>query len=256
MKKLMWLSLASFLLITSALFSQANSGDYKIIKVGDGENLNTIVNKYLKSKKYKNDLLRYNHISAAKVVPGTELKIPYSLSKERAARVKFLKGTVQREIQGKWVTIRRAGIVLLQHDRIKTGNASKLEIKFDDGSLLQVSSNSIISLKEYAYSKKGRTANINLNNGSLFANVNKLRRNSSFTVSTVTAVAGVRGTQFYVSIDDKKKVKVEVYKGKVEVDAQNKKVDVKAGQETIVTKGSTPEQPKKISSPRKIQWAK
>ena len=256
MKKLIWLGMISFLFVATALFSKANSGDFKLIKVEDGETLNKICDKYLKSRRYKKDLLRFNRLTAAKVKPGIELKIPYSISKDRAARIKFFRGTIQRETQGKWTPVRRIGTVLLQHDRIKTGNRSKLEIKFDDGSLLQISSNTIISLKEYAYSRKGRTANINLKNGSLFANVKKLRRNSSFTVSTVTAVAGVRGTQFYVSIDDKKKVKVEVYKGKVEVGAQNKKVNVKAGQETIVNKGSTPQKPKRIKSPRKIKWAK
>ncbi|GMT48857.1 MAG: hypothetical protein IEMM0008_0396 [bacterium] len=248
------LLIAALFLLSVTLFSQASTGDYKVITVKKGETLDKIARKYLKHNSYKSDLLKYNHITASQIKLGKRLKIPYSLSKDRAARVKFLRGHVMRKTNGKWFPVRRSGTVLLQHDVIKTGNKSKVELRFDDGSLLQLSSNSIMSLKEYSYSSKGRKANVNLKKGSLFANVNKLRRKSSFRVSTVTAVAGVRGTQFYVSIDKKKRVRVEVYKGKVEVSANNKVVSVKKNQKTEVANGETPDKPTKLTSTRRVKW--
>ncbi len=255
MKKTLLL-MAALLLLSATLFSQASTGDYKVITVKKGETADTIARKYLKYRSYKSNLMDYNHIKEAQVKPGMRLKIPYSISKERAASVKFLRGRVQRKTNGRWMPIRRAGTVLLQHDVIKTGNKSKIEIHFDNGSLLQLSSNSTLSLKQYSFSSKGRKTNVNLKSGSLFANVNKLRRKSSFKVSTVTAVAGVRGTQFYVSIDKKKTVKVEVYKGKVEVSANNKVVSVKKNHKTEVTSGKTPKKPSKLTSIRRVKWAK
>lgn len=248
--------LLAFFFITAIIYSQ-DSGDYKIVTVKSGENLNVISRRYLKSSRFKTDLLRYNHISARQIKPGLKLKIPYRISKDRAAKVKFFKGKVNRKVLGSdWRPIRQIGTVLLQNDRIKTGRNAKVEIQFDDGSRIQLLSNSTIYLKEYSYSRKRRRANINLKNGSLFADVTKLGRYSSFKVTSITATVGVRGTQFYVSIDDQEKVKVELYKGKVVVEANNKKVALKAGQETVILLGQAPIKPRPIRSPRKIEWNK
>ena len=257
MKKIaLWVGM--LLMISPLVFSQANSGDYILITVESGGSIDTVVQKYLKSSKLKSDLLRYNNMSASSVKPGTQLKIPYGISKERAAKIKFFKGKVERQSEnGDWKAVRRVGEVLLQHDKLKTDKNAKVEIQFDDGSLMQMYGDSIISLQEYSYSKtKGRSANVKLDNGSLFANVNRLRKASGFQVTTVTAVAGVRGTQFYVALDEKKEMKVEVYKGEVEVASDNKKVSVKSGNETKVEQGGDPEAPKKITNPRKIKWAR
>ena len=256
MKKYFALGFLVLFVAVAGLYSQASSGDFKTITVQPGENLDKIATKYLKSIKFKNDLLRYNKMTAGDVKPGKKIKVPYSISKERSARIKFLKGNVQRNEGKGWHSVSRVGTILLQQDKLKTGGNGRVEVQFDDGSLLQLTSNSSISLKEYSYSRKGRKANVNLKKGAIFANVNKLRRNSNFKVSTATAVAGVRGTQFYVSIDKKENVKLEVYKGGVDISANNKKVSVKAGQETIVKKGSAPTDPTKIKSKRRVRWSR
>lgn len=247
------LLIAIFLFINIALFS-SSSGDYREVTVKNDQSLKTFVKKELKKSQFKNDLLRYNNLKEEDFKPGLKIKIPYSISKDRAAKVRFVKGSVKRKSNGKWTMIRRAGTVLLQNDLIKTGKSSKVEIQFDDGSLLQLTSDSQLSLKEYAYSKNGRKSNLNLKNGAIFANVNKLRKRSQFKVTTVTAVAGVRGTEFFVSLDKNKNMKVEVYKGRVDVSSKGKTVVVKKGYETEVKNGESPNDPKKLKNLRKVDW--
>ena len=253
MKKIIILFI-TLVLFSTQIFAQ-DTGDYKIITVQEGETFNSIVAKYLRSKRFKYDLLRHNKLKAHQIKPGITLKIPYSISKDRVAKVKFFKGNVDKSIDNEsWTAIRQIGTVLLQNHIIRTGDKSKIEIKFDNGSLIQVLENSIASLKDYSYNKIG--VNFDLKWGSLFANVKNLRRKSTFNVLTVTAVVGVRGTEFYVNINENDKVKVEVYKGKVHVIAQNKRVEVKKGYETTITKGDPPLKPSKIKVIRSIQWSK
>ena len=75
MKKVYWLSFVSLIFLVSTVFSQADSGDYKVITVKEGENINTIAKKYLKSTRFKKDVLKYNRLSESKVKPGIKLKI-------------------------------------------------------------------------------------------------------------------------------------------------------------------------------------
>jgi len=253
MKKLSFWTLV-LVMVSSLVYSQS-VGDFKTIVVKKGENLEKISGKYLKNQSFKSDLLRYNHITKSEIKPGITLKIPYSISKERAAKLKFFKGNVHKgDNSSNWKIIRQVGTILLQSDKIRTDHNSKAEIQFDNGSLLRVLDNSVVSLNNYNRSNGG--INVNLKKGSIFANVNKLRRGSQFKISTVTAVVGVRGTQFYVSIDENNKMKVEVYRGEVEVLAGKRSVSVKKGYETIIINGKTPMTPRPIQVERSINWSK
>ncbi len=255
MKKSVFSSMILLIFIAMLGFTQAETGDYKVITVRKGENLNKIALRYLKSTRYKSDLLRYNRLKASDIRPGIKLKIPYSISKEMAAKVKFLKGIVHRKTGNTpWKVIRRSGSILLQSDSVKTGRNGMLELRFEDGSNLKIFKNSSISLKEYKYSKNGRKVHIKIHKGGLFADVSKLRRKSKFHVSTVSAVVGVRGTSFYVSLSPRGATKVEVYKGSVNVTASRKRINLLAGYETSVRRGKRPTKPRKIRVQREIKW--
>ncbi len=255
MKKSILSSMILLLIISTLGFTQAGTGDYKVVTVRKGENIDILARRYLKSTRFKSDLLRYNHLKASQIRPGLRIKIPYSISKEMAAKVKFLKGIVHRKTRNvPWRTIRRSGSILLQNDIVKTGHNGMVELRFEDGSDLKIFKNSSISLKEYKYSKNGRKVNIRINKGGLFANVSKLKKGSRFHVSTVSAVVGVRGTSFYVSLSPRGATKVEVYKGSVAVTASRKRINLLAGYETTVEKGKQPRKPRKIKIPRKIKW--
>ena len=85
--------------------------------------------------------------------------------------------------------------------------------------------------------------------------VTRLTQESQFSVSTVTAVAGVRGTFFYVNYDeDTKDVGVAVYSGAVSVEANeaDEGVIVESGYATIVHGEEEIETPFPI--PARIRW--
>jgi hypothetical protein len=173
--------------------------------------------------------------------------------------VNFIKGSVFKAKGKSWLRIHQIGTILKESDKIKTGANSKVEIKFDDGSLLQLTSDSVAQLKEYNLASNGRNSNINLDKGSIFANVNKLKKESQFQISTKTAIAGVRGTEFFVGIDESKKVTVEVYEGAVAVASTGnlaEKVVVDQGYEaTVSDKNQKPNSPQKIKRSRRVEWS-
>ncbi len=193
------------------------------------------------------------------IILGCLFLIPGSLTSNdtcgRTASIRYVKGTAYRTINGRWAQIYRPGSVLTQNDYLKTGSNSRVELRFDDGSLVQIGSNSTISLSQYNRTNTGRNADIRLQNGSIYANVRRLRRGHNFRVTTASGVAGVRGTKFFVSLDQKKTMKVEVYKGKVEVSAKDAKVLVNKGQQTQVKYGNTPDKPNSLTSERRIEWS-
>ena len=87
--------------------------------------------------------------------------------------------------------------------------------------------------------------------------VTKLSRKSNFNVSTVTAVAGVRGTYFYVNYDENSEdVGIAVYKGAVDVSVEEKvteaPVRVEKGYATTIHGSKDIEEPFPI--PAKIKW--
>jgi ferric-dicitrate binding protein FerR (iron transport regulator) len=180
--------------------------------------------------------------------------IPEVYAKSRKAKITFKRGIVQVQKRGskRWINYNPA-IILVEGDKVRAKKKSKAEIRFDDGSRIQLLSNSTIVLKKYSSSRTGRQSNVKLNKGSLFASVRRLKRKSTFQVTAVNTTAGVRGTEFYVSIDKKENVTVEVNTGVIEVEAENKKVIVRDLQGTIVKKGNAPRQPKTINR-RNVKW--
>ena len=108
-----------------------------------------------------------------------------------------------------------AGAKLQMGDIILTGSNSSASLAFSNGSVLQVQSGSKFSIEEYlqkpwdfdeaAFKKleKEPTASktkLKLDYGDVICNVKKLSSASEMTVSTPLGVAGIRGTQFKLSI--------------------------------------------------------
>jgi hypothetical protein len=112
------------------------------------------------------------------------------------------------------VTVERAGRVLpapvgtrLQTaDIVKTGTDASVGITMDDDSLLSAGPNSTLSLDRYSFdptTNRGRF-DASLNKGTLAVISGRIAKESpdAMTVRTPTAVLGVRGTEFAVSVND------------------------------------------------------
>lgn len=136
-------------------------------------------------------------------------------------------------------------------DIIVTGAASRAKLRFNNKAILTMGPHSRISILEYA-KKSGDASLLKLTYGKVrtFFKGNKKKSKASkkalFRIKTPTAVAGVRGTDFYLSYNPNQEVTEQAtIKGKVEVE------QVETGQKVMVEKGqqvkvkTTPELPPK-----------
>jgi hypothetical protein len=243
MKKLLILAtLIIFIMISSFTLLAADSDiDYEIYEVKSGETFQSICKVVLLDVSMWKQLLKYNNLNKpTEVVPGTKLKIPNALSKNRYAKVQFVSGKVEVSKNGEdWEKIRN-NHVLVEGDWLKTKDDSKCEIKLDDGTLLKLESNTFIGLGEFDYEGGDKTL-LQMLEGSVLMKITKLGDGDEFGVDAVSAVAGVRGTEFKVTVtpggNDKKDsvVEIEVLEGKVAAKAK----DNPNSEEELVLESST-----------------
>jgi outer membrane protein assembly factor BamB len=106
------------------------------------------------------------------------------------------------------------GMEVTEAEYLKTEAGSKVTILFSTNSEIVLQENSKIAIKNIL--PKG--INTHLNNGSILCNIKRLSNSEEFNVSSPTAIAGVRGTKFYVSYNAvSKTTRVSVKKGVVNV---------------------------------------
>lgn len=248
--------------VVSVAFADEGFETYPVKK---DDTLASIIEGTLKSDKFFPQLLAYNQITHPKqIVRGeTQLKVPFSISKNRFAKVTMTVGNVNVKRANGAVEPMKTGSTLLKNDAIITAAGSRAEVQLDEGSVVRVGPETEFALASYGYGANGaRDTNLNLANGSMSMRVTKLTGSSDFKVSTVTAVAGVRGTFFYVNYDkNSKEVGIAVYSGKVEVGKEDKNGKIEANDKVAVSAGHAT----KISAegkaspvfkiPGKIEWA-
>jgi len=118
---------------------------------------------------------------------------------------------------GKSVLIRNSktinlkiGEELLNNDKIKTENNSKVQIIFNDKTVITIGENSVFRIKKYKFSrfKKAKYAKFAHDNVARFKLVRGAVKTldgaigrtvpKNFTVKTVSATIGIRGTEFIV----------------------------------------------------------
>jgi hypothetical protein len=136
---------------------------------------------------------------------------------QREGIINFLTGTVTIIDKDKKVKA-QVGDMVSQGMRIETGNKSFVDIYFDDNAV-KILENSIVEISELEINvnENSEKTRFHIKQGKIFAKVaKKLAKNDRFLVSSPTATAGVRGTEFLV-IEDGGTGVVATLKGKVEV---------------------------------------
>ena len=129
------------------------------------------------------------------------------------AIVKSITGKAIASFDGSAKKLAR-GMEVTNAEYIKTDNLSKVTVLFSTKSQIVIEENSKIAIKTIL--PKGIRANIS--KGSILLNVKRLVGEEQLNVSTPTALAGVRGTKFYVSYNpDTKTTRVAVRQGVVNV---------------------------------------
>lgn len=110
----------------------------------------------------------------------------------------------------------KAGDILYNKDEIKTGVESYAAIKYaDDGALIKVFPNSIVSLKG---EKKGKALEKSsyITKGNLYSKVQN-KFGGTYKVESPTTVASVKGTEFFVMMNQDGSVSIAVIEGIVGV---------------------------------------
>lgn len=159
-------------------------------------------------------------------------------------------------LDGQLVTAGPPERVLKAGDALAAGEALLLRkgkfalVTLDDGTLIKLKPGTEFTLGREA------TASVDLHKGGLFAKIQKAKSKSAgskFFVRTPSAIMGVRGTEFFTSTAEDKKVWMCVHEGQVEVSkTQGNKntVLVQAGEGIVV------EPQAKIAPPKTYEWTR
>lgn len=164
-----------------------------------------------------------------------------------AAVVSKFAGLVEYQAAGSSDWVRLSGEfnpTLKPGDKLRTGRASKAEIKLDDESVIQLSPLSIFSLGAEARD----ASSVELGLGRLRALVKK-GVSRQFAVRTPTAVAAVRGTDFMTAVAEDGSTRVEVYSGIVAAAGRAGEVLLNPGQFTEVGRDGAPLPPQANPNP-------
>ncbi len=223
--------------------------------VRDGDTLWNLAEHYLGAEQQWKVLAQANAIREPRALkPGSVVRIPGELLKQSGgAAVVHLSGTVNL-IRGD-----NPPRMLTDKDRVINGDVVRTErdgfttLQFRDGSYVRIPGSSEVRMSNAAYSvrKKRVDVSIDLSNGRIESNVQKLNPKSDFRVTTPLAVAAVRGTHFGVSTDGSRYVTSDVLEGYVNVASVNStnkpsQVQVRAGEGTSVTGDGVPLAPVKL----------
>ncbi len=120
----------------------------------------------------------------------------------------------------------RVGTKLMFNQVIKTGAGSKLKINFLNGDTMMIgpgTAYSLHNLKGSIKERKKKLQMINLIYGKIRAVISKTGPRSNMKVKTKVAVAGIRGTDFYIAYNPSEEASsVDVLRGKVAVSTSEK----------------------------------
>jgi hypothetical protein len=133
------------------------------------------------------------------------LCVAMSVGAADIGQIKVSKGQVSVDREGRSLPA-PVGTRLQISDVVKTGPDGSVGITMDDDSLLSAGPNSVLALDHYAFdpaTRKGRF-DASLNKGTLAVISGRIAKQApdAMTVRTPTAILGVRGTEFAVSVHE------------------------------------------------------
>lgn len=147
------------------------------------------------------------------------LLITFAFAQEEA-KVQFVIGKVeyQRQGKGRWFRLVRTS-KLLEGDQLRSSLESRAEIKMPDETIIKLKENSLLEIKMIKKVGDKKKANkLFLWAGSIWAKFKKVFADEEEnTVSTVTAVAAIRGTEFGMSVNNNGFTVIRLKTGRLEI---------------------------------------
>jgi hypothetical protein len=154
------------------------------------------------------------------------------------AAVVYVQGSVKIVKAGGGETVAMLGSEVSENDTLVTDEGSQVRVRFYDRSLVRLGPSSRAQMSQLRFgSSEAKTVSVKLVIGKLWASVSKLvTPDSRFEVSTSTAVAGVRGTEFAVLMPRSGDCSVTTAEGSVSVRANDgTERMVRAGFEAVLS---------------------
>ncbi len=132
------------------------------------------------------------------------------------ALVTFVSGEVYVKGTSDWEYL-EIGNIVHSNETIKVSEDSLCELQFGENSVVRIQENTEIHLKDFWLEPEQTAVDIYLALGTILCKVSKLSAAESFKIRTRTAVCGVRGTEFMVSVTSSKDTVLAVKEGKVAI---------------------------------------
>jgi hypothetical protein len=186
------------------------------------------------------EIARLNRVrDPNRILPGQVLRVPTRLMRNNPLPATLVNAVGEVRVDNAPAA---AGTPMAEGQRVETGPNGSAVIGLADGSRVRVPPSSlaeVLASRTYgaaadatAAANSGAFAGaLRLVRGSVEVLASKVRRAQPLEVTTPTAVIGVRGTQYRVSLDDRSTTRSEVLEGQVRLDAASRAVgsDLNAG---------------------------
>ena len=157
----------------------------------------------------------------AKEEPAKEETLPGMQVRANKGVVTYLDGQVQvKKSENPQWSPARPNYILYEKDQIKVLAKSRAELILDNQSVMRLSENTLLTLHKLEEEKASQkeTTWTDLSLGKLWTRAAKFFNPASrLEVRTPTAIAGVQGTIYQVSVTNERSTKIQVFEGAVNV---------------------------------------
>ena len=209
-------SLFFLLLFISAIPISADSNKAVEITVQKYDNISSISKQYLDDFRQWREVADYNGLDNPHLIyPGQKILIPAHLLKgvPLYGEVTFIRGDVRIQPQGTdtWRSL-RSGDRILHGNRILTGDDGAVEITYKDGTSFLLRSSTDVTINKAVIKEEKRILrSIIQKTGRSISRLNKATgKENRYEISTPSAIAAARGTEFRVSVDEHEATRSEV----------------------------------------------
>ncbi|EKF73708.1 hypothetical protein A11A3_12118 [Alcanivorax hongdengensis A-11-3] len=196
------------------------------------------------------ELARHNDVAdPRRLRPGATLRIPVEWLKEKPipASLEAVRGEVLLyPTDGSAAHPVANGDTVQFGDALETGATGSARLRFADQSEVIIKPSSLLVVNRYRrfLGQDSGATELRLERGAIRNRVTPRDPDlQPFKVYTPGATAAVRGTQYYVRVDNEDTTRNEVVKGQVDVDARSRTAAVGAGFGTLVRQDQPPVAP-------------
>lgn len=173
----------------------------------------------------------------------------FSASVKAATResvaLESITGDVSVSEDGKvWTAVEPGAVFSIsQSGYMKTGATGQAIMKWNRGHAVKIYENTSIKIEKLLINGNVEESMLDISRGKTFIMVNRLMsEKSAFSVKTPVAVAAVRGTGFYLEVDDKGATTIIMQKGSLDILHGNKTYELNEHKGALVeTKEKAPE---------------